>query len=183
MSVSERELIENCKNTDSIRAKEALYKHYYGYAMSICLRYSYSKHEAVMILNDSFMKVFDKIRLYDDAYSFKVWLRRILINTAIDRYRKNENYIEKTEANSFINIPGNFEDAISKLTVEDIMELLNELPETQRLIFNLSEIEGYSHKEISKKIKIPVGTSRSYLYRAKAKLRELFKIKFGTADE
>lgn len=182
-SDSEKDLIENCKNTNSIRAKEALYKHYYSYAMSISLRYAYSKNEAVMIINDSFMKVFDKIKSYDDSYSFKGWLRRIVINTAIDKYRRDKIHNEKTESVPLGNIIGNYEDAISKLTVEDIMSLLNDLSETQRLIFNLSEIEGYSHKEISKKLEIPVGTSRSYLYRAKSTLRELFKIKFGTSDE
>lgn len=151
--------------------------------MSISLRYAYSRNEALMIVNDSFMKVFDKIKSYDDTYSFKAWFRRVLINTAIDNYRKNKTHIEKTEAISFVNIPGNFEDAISKLTVDDIMSLLNDLPDIQRLIFNLSEIEGYSHNEISRKLEVPVGTSRSYLFRAKSTLRELIKIKFGIADE
>lgn len=179
----EQKLIYNCKNRSSIQAKEALYKHYYSYAMSISLRYAYSKNEAVMIVNDSFMKVFDNIRTYDETYSFKGWLRRIVIHTAIDKYRRNKTHFDKTESVPIGNIPSNYEEAISKLTVEDIMSLLNELSDIQRLIFNLKEIEGYSHEEISKKLEIAVGTSRSYLFRAKAKLRELFKIKFETSHE
>lgn len=182
-SDSEQKLIENCKNKSTIQAKEALYRHYYNYAMSISLRYTYSKNEAVMIVNDSFMKIFDMIGSYDQSYSFKSWLRKIVINTAIDKYRRDKTYLEKIEYVPLGNFTDNYEDIISELTVEDILSLLNELSEMQRLIFNLSEIEGYSHEEIGKKLEIAAGTSRSYLFRAKVRLKVLFKIKFGTANE
>lgn len=171
------ELIQACRK-DDVEAQEALYKHYYAYAMGVSLRYAYSRSDAISIVNDSFLKVFENINSYNSKQSFKSWFRRILINTAIDKYRKERKWNEQTEPISVPDMPGDFEDAISKLTVEDIMEMLNHLSEEQRLVFNLSEIEGYSHKEIGEKLNIKASSSRSSLSRAKAKLRELFLIKF-----
>mgnify|MGYP006205676877 CR=1 FL=1 len=89
-NISESELIQECKK-GSLKYQEMLYKHFYGYALSICRLYTYSDDDAVSILNDSFLKVFSAIQKkgYNDAIPFKNWLRRILINTAIDNYRKN----------------------------------------------------------------------------------------------
>ena len=180
----EQKLIKNCKQKDNIEAKEALYKHYYSYAMSISLRYAYTKDEAVMIVNDSFLKVYDNIHSYNSKYPFRAWFKRILINTAIDRYRSNITRIKNVEPITTVDtLPNHYEDIVSKLTVNDIMALLNELTEHQRIIFNLCEVEGYSHKEIAQKLEIAISTSRSSLTRAKAKLRELFKLKFGTSYE
>jgi RNA polymerase sigma-70 factor (ECF subfamily) len=150
---------------------EKLYRHFYGYAMSIALRYSNSREEACEIVNDSFMKVFDKLGQYSEESSFKGWFRRILINTSIDYYRKNVKYysdmeIEKAEYK--LCDPS----VIDELSKEEILELLMGLPEIMRVIFNMYEIEGYSHQEISESLDIPSSTSRTYLARAKQKLRD-----------
>ncbi|MDW7690785.1 RNA polymerase sigma factor [Flammeovirgaceae bacterium SG7u.111] len=156
-------------------AQEELYKSYYGYGMSIAMRYAGNKEEAEEIFNDSFMKVFGKLKLYDLNKSFKGWVRRIIINTSIDYYR-GKNQIEKgticLEGASDITYSY---DIISKLTAEQILTLLQKLPDKYRLTFNLYELEGYSHQEISEKMNIPVGTSRSNLTRAKNILREKVK--------
>lgn len=152
--------------------------------MSISLRYTSSKDEAAMIVNDSFMKVFDNLDSFNPKYPFRGWLRRIIINTAIDTFRREHKHFETIEhVSSMEEVPANYEDIISRLTAEDIMSLLNELPEDQRLIFNLVEIEGFSHAETAEKLDIAASTSRSYLSRAKDKLRELFKDKFAEAYE
>jgi RNA polymerase sigma-70 factor (ECF subfamily) len=166
----EKHLIQEAKNGDR-KAIEMLYKQFYGYAMSIALRYSNSREEACEIINDSFMKAFDKLNQYDNQNSFKGWLRRILINTSIDYYRKNIKHvavmdIEKADAETME------ADVIDQLSVEDILGILRELPEILRIIFNMYEIEGYSHNEISDQLGIPASTSRTYLARAKKKLRE-----------
>ena len=176
----EKELIEGCKRQRR-DAQEGLYKHFYAYAMSVGLRYSYSRDEAVEIVNDSFIKVFRRIDRYDSGYSFKTWLRRIIINTAIDYYRREKKHHQSVDIDAAVQIAADHEDAISKLSVQDIMKLLNGLPDIQRMVFNLHVIEGYSHEEISDSLGISNSTSRSYLTRAKASLRVLFK-KYFEAD-
>jgi RNA polymerase sigma-70 factor (ECF subfamily) len=166
----EKHLIQEAKNGNK-KSIAMLYKQFYGYAMSIALRYSNSREEACEIINDSFMKAFDKLDQYDSQNSFKGWLRRIVINTSIDYYRKNVKHIalmdiEKADAETLE------ADVIDQLSVEDILGILQGLPEILRIIFNMYEIEGYSHNEISEKLGIPSSTSRTYLARAKKKLRE-----------
>lgn len=166
----EKHLIQEAKNGDR-KSIELLYKQFYGYAMSVALRYSNSREEACEIINDSFMKAFDKLDQYDNQNSFKGWLRRILINTSIDYYRKNIKHtavmdIEKADAETLE------ADVIDRLSAEDILGILRELPEILRIIFNMYEIEGYSHNEISEQLGIPSSTSRTYLARSKKKLRE-----------
>jgi RNA polymerase sigma factor (sigma-70 family) len=164
-------LIEGCMK-GRLKDQEGLYKHFYGYAMGICLRYAKTRDEASEILNDSFLKVFNKLGMYDSSKLFKAWLRRIVVNTAIDYYRREHKYdnqvpIEKAgrEENDF--------DVIDQLNTEDILKLLQKLPDNHRVVFNLYEIEGYSHDEIGEMLQIPVGTSKSNLSRAKQKLRTL----------
>jgi RNA polymerase sigma-70 factor (ECF subfamily) len=166
----ENHLIQEAKNGDR-KSIELLYKQFYGYAMSIALRYSNSREEACEIINDSFMKAFDKLDQYDNQNSFKGWLRRILINTSIDYYRKNIKHtavmdIEKADTETLD------PDIIDQLSANDILGVLRDLPEILRIIFNMYEIEGYSHNEISEQLGIPSSTSRTYLARAKKKLRE-----------
>lgn len=166
----EHHLIQKAKQGDS-KSLEMFYKHFYGYAMSIALRYSNSREEACEIVNDSFMKVFDKLPQYNDSKSFKGWFRRILINTSIDYYRKNVKYfsvvdIEKADAESLE------PEIIGQLSKDDILCLLRSLPEMLRMVFNMYEIEGYSHNEIGEQLGIPASTSRTYLARGKQKLRE-----------
>lgn len=159
-----------------------LYKHYYSYAMSVCLRYSRSRDEALEILNDSFMKVFDKIELYQEKLSFKAWFRRIIINTSIDYYRKNLKYQKHTEVEQ---AEGHQQShtVIDQLSADDILALLGELPDQYRMVFNLYEIEGYAHKEIAEMLNIPEGTSRTVLTRAKKKLRALIQKHFDLQYE
>jgi RNA polymerase sigma-70 factor (ECF subfamily) len=166
----EKNIIQKAKNGD-YKSIEMLYKHFYGYAMSIALRYSNSREEACEIVNDSFMKAFDKLSQYSFENSFKGWFRRILINTSIDYYRKNVKYfavmdIEKAERET------SDPEIIDQLSVNDILGLMRNLPDVLRLVFNMYEIEGYSHNEIGEVLGIPPSTSRTYLARAKKQLRE-----------
>lgn len=166
----EKALIQKAKDGDK-KSIELLYKQFYGFAMSVALRYSNSRDEACEIVNDSFMKAFDRIKQYQTENSFKGWFRRIIVNTSIDYYRKNSRYasimdIDKAESESYS------PDIIEQLTFEDILGLIRSLPEILRIVFNLYEIEGYDHNEIGEKLGIPASTSRTYLARSKKKLRE-----------
>lgn len=173
-----KKLISECKNGNELY-QERLYKHFYGYALSISRLYTYSDDVAVSILNDSFLKIFNTIQNkgYNEKIPFKNWLRRIVINTAIDNYRKNvkhSHHLELEEAEQMqISV-----DVINELTVEDILKTLDQLPEMHRLVFNLYEIQGYSHQEISIKLTIGTSTSRVLLSRAKKRLRVLINKNF-----
>ena len=143
---------------------------FYNYAMSICLRYSKDREEAVEIVNDGFVKMFTKLDRYKDNTSFKAWLRRILINASIDYYRKNEKHYHNVDI-SYAKYEYITEDALSKISEKEIIELIQELPPSYRVVFNLFVIEGFNHREIASKLGISVGTSKSNLAIARSKLK------------
>lgn len=182
-SFSDNKLIQLCIKQDDAKAKKALYKRYYSYSFSVALRYAVSEQLAAEIVNDSFVKLFKNLKDFKQDGSLKSWFRRIIINTAIDHYRKEKRHLENVSIEEPSALPDEYEDIISALTVKDILKLLEMLSEDQRIIFNLYEIENYSHKEIGEILDISVGTSRSYLSRAKARLQKLFISNFGDRYE
>lgn len=167
--ISEEELIQKCKSGE-LKFQEKLYKHFYGYAMGVGLRYLPDKDDVLEVVNDSFIKVFRAIEFFNETQPFKAWLRRIVVNTAIDHRRKNLKYMNQVDIEEAVYV-GRAADAIDSLSVKDILKLLDELPEVQRMVFNLYEIDGYNHDEIGSMLGIPVSSSRVYLSRAKEKLR------------
>ena len=167
------QIIAECKKGNVVY-QEMLYKHFYGYALTICRLYTYSNDDAVSILNDGFLKVFTSLEKngYNESTEFKYWLRKILINTAIDNYRKNSKHYYHLDVDEAVNVQSDT-NIIEQLTVEDILKLLDQLPELHRVVFNLYEIQGFSHQEISVQLAITESTSRVFLTRAKKKLRVL----------
>lgn len=152
--------------------------------MAVALRYVKNEMEAEDIVNESYVKIFRKLSgfeiLDDEAAlekSFKGWIARITVNTSIDKLRGQKFTLDIDDINE-MDIKNNSIAISSNLEVNDILSLLNKLPEIQRMIFNLYEIEGYSHDEISKQLNIPDSTSRTYLTRAKARLRTLYQEQF-----
>ncbi len=172
--------IAGCLRNDN-KSKEMVYKSFYGYLMGVTLRYVDDRNDAEELVNDSFIKVFKSIGQfnapkYNDQVqkAFKGWIARISSRTAIDFLRGKRTFLyvdEITEEQQ----PLTELNAVSQLNVQDIMRLLSQLPETHKLIFNMYEIEGFSHEEISKMLNIPESSCRVYLTRAKNKLRELYK--------
>ena len=148
--------------------------------MSVCLRYSYSREDAIEILNDGFMKVFNNIGIYDESKPFRTWFRKILVNTAIDHYRANrENRLRITAYDTADEIDearktAGLHDTEITAGTEAILALFDRLPENYRMIFNLYEVEGYNHDEIAGMLGISPGTSRSALSRAKTMIRALY---------
>lgn len=172
MQNKEQILIENCRKGKQ-RSEKLLYEHFFGYAMSIALRYSQNYEEAIEILNDSFIKVFKKIKDYND-YSFKGWLRRIVINTASDHYRKNKKHlyhkdIESQEALTVIDT----ETVDDQISYDELLQAVQQLPPSYRNTFCMYVIDGYKHEEIAEMLNVSVGTSKSNLHRARACLREM----------
>jgi RNA polymerase sigma factor (sigma-70 family) len=176
-----RKLIEGCIGKIE-KSKEMLYKQFFGYALSVAMLYNNNRNDAIEVVDDSFMKVFLVIHTFDIDQPFKPWLRKIVINTSIDRFRKT--YKKISIENDFLPVvPDNTPGIISQLTSQDILRLVNQLPNIQKIVFGLYEIEGFSHDEIATKLNIPESSSRVYLTRAKKKLRELFRIYFNTQHE
>lgn len=170
---TEEELIKGCKR-EQLKYQEGLYKHFYGFAMSVCIRYAPCREDALEILNDAFMKVFSNIGSFDMDRSFRSWFRRILVNTSLDHYRANRRYRLYIELdNEQIEAEANIDYNVT-LKTDEILSLMDQLTPIQRLVFNLHKIEGYQHEEIAGMLQIAPGTSRSHMSRAVKKLAALF---------
>jgi RNA polymerase sigma factor (sigma-70 family) len=169
--IAEDEIISQCKK-GSLKGQELLYRRFYGYAMGIGLRYCINRDDALEAVNDGFIKIFNTIHSYDSSRPFKAWLRVIMVNTAIDRRRKELKFQLHTDIDDAITVSSG-SNAIDKLNADDILRLLKNLPPVQLTIFNLFEIDGYSHEEIAQLLNIPASSSRVYLSRAKEKLRNI----------
>lgn len=167
-------LIALCIKQDR-KAEYELYKLSYSYLMSICTRYSKDKDSASEALNMGFLKILKNLVNYKPEVPFKAWIRRIMINTLIDEYRKNKKerervtYVEEYYDNSDFS---EVNEALSRINYNQILEEINKLPAATRKVFNLFAIDGYSHKEIGEMLDISEGTSKWHLNAARQKLKE-----------
>ena len=150
--------------------------------MAICDRYAKKQEDSVEILNDGFLKVFKEIHRYQPAYadvisSFKGWLRKIMVYTAIDHFRKNHKHQLVTQLDNVVyQVATVNEDAIEKISYEEIIRAVQDLSPGYRTVFNLFIIEGLSHDEIAGQLGISTGTSKSNLSKARRQLQKiLFK--------
>lgn len=158
------------------QSQELLYRQFYGFAMSVCLRYAPTRDSALEVLNDGFLKVFTRLDQYDPAQPFKSWLRRIMINTAIDQYRQEVRYVQSSNIEQAEQLSVSPEpDAYTQLAHEELLALVQRLSPAYRLVFNLYVLDGYSHEEIAQKLSISTGASKSNLARARENLRTLLK--------
>ncbi|MCL6217147.1 RNA polymerase sigma factor [Zunongwangia pacifica] len=161
-------LIKRCKQND-IKAQEELYRLYAGKMFGLCLKYSDSYAQAEDNLQDGFLTIFNKIGQYKHQGSFEGWMKRIMINTTLQKYRKeklysisNEDQIEETTVE--------YEE--SSLPLDVLLNIIQQLPQRYREVFNLYVLDGYSHKEIAEILQISEGTSKSNLSRARSLLKE-----------
>ncbi len=170
MSPKDEELIKACMQENADAQKE-LYERYAPMLMGTCMRYAKDQVEAEDILQESFIKIFQKIKKYNRQGSWEAWLRRITINTAIDHLRKQKNMqrnisIEQDQA---LQVEAH---EVDQLELEYLYQIIQELPAGYRVVFNLYAIEGYSHREIGKQLGITESTSRSQYTRARAILMQ-----------
>lgn len=165
--------IEECRKMNR-KSQGVVYKHFFSYGMSIALRYTKHKEDAIEVINDSFLKAFTQIKNFKTDGNFKAWLRTIIINTSIDKYRisiKNpSHYLDDESEAENISISN---ELLNQIDSEEIIFNIQQLPNIYRITFNLYEIEGYSHKEISQQLNINESKSRTNLSRAKKLLRSL----------
>lgn len=182
-----KELIRRCVEQEK-DAQEKLFKQFFGKMMGVCLRYTKDRDQAQEVVQQGFIKIFDKLEEFDFKGSFEGWVRRIMINASIDAIRKrnrspfltdeeyvfNEHYVEQEH---------DFGNDITKLKAEMAMEAIHELSPAYQTVFNLYVIENYSHKEIADILDISEGTSKSNLAKAKQNLRKILSKKFEKIDE
>lgn len=171
--MSQEELIHNCRKGDR-KAQEFLYRKYASVLYGICLKYSRNKTEAEDNLHDCFMTIFDKIGQYKSKGSFEGWMKRIAVNTVLQKYRKQEPLTvvhENTEEEATI------ESVYNDITLQTLLEYIRELPNKYRATFNLYVLDGYTHKEIGQLLGTTIGTSKSNLARARLLLKEKIETK------
>ena len=167
-------LLQGCKKNDR-ESQRLLYQHYYGYAMSICVRYCRSYEESKEIVNDGFMKVFKKIDQHETESSFKAWLRKIMINSAIDHYRKEVKHHNQLVANQEVLPITTTNSAIDDLSYAELIAMIQRLSPGYRAVFNLHVIDGFTHEEISGILGISEGTSKSNLMKARENLKKMLE--------
>ncbi len=165
------DLIACCKEGNP-ECQKQLYQQFYNYGMTICSRYARNREEAKELLNDGFYKVLTRLDKYNPELSFKGWINKIFVNTAIDHYRKTQHepynvdleYAETYETDSEI---------LAQISAAEVLELVQQLPPAYRMVFILYAVEGFKHHEIAEKLGITTGTSKSNLAKARAKLKTL----------
>jgi RNA polymerase sigma-70 factor, ECF subfamily len=155
-------------------AQKAMYKLYFGYGKSICLRYSSNREDAEEVLNDAFMKVFKNISKYDRIKPFKAWFRTILVNTCIDFYRKKDKLNYEYDDAHYEAIYQE-ENAVDRMAADDILRLVQKLAPSYRTVFLLYAVDGYSHKEIGDLLNINEVTSRTNFMKARNKLQLMIR--------
>ena len=152
--------------------QKMLYKTFYGFAMSICLRYAGNRYEAAEIMNQGFLKVFTNLHKYDTGRPFIAWVGRIMMNTSVDYYRSNLKLSLNDDLDAAEDI-GHNDLPDQKLNYDDLISMVQQLPNAYRTVFNLFAIEGFTHEEIAAKLNISTGTSKSNLFKAREKLKTM----------
>jgi RNA polymerase sigma-70 factor (ECF subfamily) len=181
--MEQSEIVKGCINGDR-KCQNIIYERMYGKMLGICMRYSRDKDEALDVLQDGFIKVFLKIKQYEGTGPFEGWVRKIIVNTALDNIRRTKNTIRHV-SDSLIEDNGEETDDIEKsegyqdelgdymdISKEEIMAAVQQMSPSYRAVFNMHIVEGFQHAEIAEQLGIKEGTSKSHLFRARAFLKK-----------
>lgn len=172
----DEDLIGRCQDNDP-KAQGELYKRLAPKMFGICLRYTRNRMEAEDVLQEGFIKVFRHLKDYRNDGSLEGWIRRTMVNTAINFYNKRAKYQNDISLDQSEPINQEEESAIDKLSAQELLDFIQELPDGYRMVFNLNVIEGYTHKEIGEMLDISENTSKSQLSRARNVLQGKLKNK------
>jgi RNA polymerase sigma-70 factor (ECF subfamily) len=173
-------IINGCLKGDR-KCQEQLYKMFSNRMFGLCLQYANNYDDACDILQDGFIKIFRKLDQFSGKGSFEGWIRRIIINTALERYRSQLHLYPLTEG-LVKSEDMAYDEVFSRLSGDDLLKLVQELPPRYRMVFNMYAIEGYAHKEIAEMMGITVGTSKSNLSRARDILQRKVKKYFDSTE-
>jgi len=168
---SEEELIHRCLKND-VKAQEEFYRRFAPKMYGVCLRFAKNQMEADDFLQEGFIKVFTNLKSFRNEGSLEGWIRRTIVNTAINLIKKNSKYLNDTDVEKADLLPQDEAGALNHLCVEELLELIARLPVGYRMVFNLNVIEGYTHKEIGELLDISENTSKSQLSRARQTLQK-----------
>ena len=177
----ERDFIEACIDRERW-AQKRLYEENYSLLMGVCLRYSSNQDDALDILHEGFIKILNNIHKYQPGTSLIAWMRRIIVNTAIDYYRMQTRR-RTDDLETAYEVQTSEPDAVSQLTVQEIIACIQRLSTAYRSVFNLYVVEGFSHKEIAEILHITESTSRSNLVKARTKLKDLLAVTLGRNEQ
>lgn len=185
MGVNEENiLVKGCIDWDRA-SQNKLYALYASKMFAVCFKYSSSREDAEDTFHEGFMKVFDHIKTFKGEGSLEGWIRRIMVNTAIEKYRKQlrmVKFVNMEECNT--DFSNHFvDDILCKIAANDLMHLIHKLPPQYKMVFNLYEFEGLKHKEIAELLDISEGSSKSNLSRARASLQEAVKLNLHSLYE
>lgn len=173
-----KSIIEGCIQAKR-ESQKIFYKNFYGFSMSICMRYCNQNEDVLEIVNDGFLKIFNSLHSFQPSYddykiSLMAWIKKIMINTSIDRYRKAQksSFISgiSEEENIFLEED---ESIIDRLSYKEIIAIVQRLTPSYRTVFNLHVIDGYTHEEIAEQLNISIGTSKSNLSKAKVNIQKM----------
>jgi len=171
--MNEEQLVSKCLEKDTLAQKQ-LFEYYSRRMMGVCLRYSKDADEAQDVLQMGFIKVFEKLDMYNRKGSLEGWIRKIIVNTALDNIRKNKKLMNNVEMEKVDYQLHNYnENAIDVLSAQDLLKVIQNMPTGFKTVFNMYVIEGYSHKEIAEELNISVNTSKSQFSRARAYLQKI----------
>lgn len=166
------QIIKDCSKSKS-KAQELLYRQFASKMLAVCLRYSNNLSEAEDTLQDGFIKVFQSIKSYKFKGSFEGWIRRVMVNTALEKFRKSKNMQVLDEGWEFDVISEDDEPIQSAdIPLEILLKMIQQLPDRYQMVFSLYVLDGYTHNEIAEVMNISVGTSKSNLARGRAILKQ-----------
>lgn len=173
-------LIRACQEHDR-KAQHRLYRECYSFLMNICMRYQHNREDGEALLNQAFLKILNGIPKYRSEVPFALWIRRIMINTVIDEFRKNRKANELTELADFSEPDEHYDSStmntyVDKMNVEELETLIGKLPDMSRKVFNLYAVDGFAHKEIAALLGMSEGTSKWHVNFARTKLKEWIAI-------
>ncbi len=167
-----RPLIERCKQNDR-RAQEEIYRMFFPKMFGMCMKYLKEEDRAIEVLNDGFLRAFQKVETFGFNGSFEGWIRRIVYRCIMDHFKRHSKYRENVLLE--VHEKYNEESALDKLYSEDLLSLVHSLPPKTQSVFCLFALEGYSHKEIADQLNISVGTSKWLLFNARERMQLLVK--------
>lgn len=171
-------MIDRCKRNDP-RAQSIVYERFAPTMFAVCMRYSHCRDDAQDTFQEAFIKAFQKIESFNGNGSFEGWLRRIMVNKCMDKFRKKKLTIVTDNPQFYQENEWEEEEVELPYDNDQLVEMISQLPEQYRLVFNMYVIEEYSHAEIAEQLNISVGTSKSNLSRAKTWLRKELKKKYN----
>lgn len=173
MKLTDEQLVKKCLEKDSLAQKQ-LFDYFSRKMMGVCLRYTKDVEEAQDVLQIGFVKVFEKLHLFNNEGSLEGWIRKVLVNTALDQIRKNKKFDDNVDLSKVdYSMATENENVLDQLSANDLLKIIQAMPTGFRTVFNLYAIEGYSHQEIADQLNISINTSKSQYSRARVYLQKI----------